>query len=72
MWSQHKIAAWLLGILLVLVSLAILTSLLPEDGAVQPEYMEKQRDSEVYARIGEHVIPVGQVKRGQLIHVFPT
>lgn len=34
--------------------------------------MEAQRDSEVYALVGEHVIPVGEVKRGQLIQVFPA
>lgn len=64
--------AGLLGILLVLISPASLANLLSKDGAVQSEYMETQRNSEVYARIGEHVIPVGEVKRGQLIQVFPT
>lgn len=72
MRSQHKMTAGLLGILLVLISPASLANLLSKDGAVQSEYMETQRNSEVYARIGEHVIPVGEVKRGQLIQVFPT
>jgi len=34
--------------------------------------MEVQRDSEVYSLIGEHVIPVGEVKQGQLLKVFPA
>lgn len=49
-----------------------LANLLSEDSAVKSEYMEAQRDSEVYALVGEHVIPVGEVKRGQLIQVFPA
>lgn len=72
MRSQHKMTAGLLGILLVPISPVSLANLLSKDGAVQSEYMETQRNSEVYARIGEHVIPVREVKRGQLIQVFPT
>lgn len=72
MRSQHKIAAMLLGIFMSLMAPAALANLLSEDGAVKSEYMEVQRDSEVYSLIGEHVIPVGEVKRGQLLKVFPA
>ncbi|MHA7848372.1 polysaccharide deacetylase family protein [Serratia sp. D1N4] len=72
MRSQHKIAAMLLGIFMSLIAPAALANLLSEGGAVKPEYMEVQRDSEVYSLIGEHVIPVGEVKRGQLLKVFPA
>lgn len=69
MRPQYKLAAGLLGILMSLVSPVSLANLLSEDSAVKSEYMEAQRDSEVYALVGEHVIPVGEVKRGQLIGV---
>ena len=69
---QHKIAAMLLGIFVSLIAPAALANLLSEGGAVKSEYMEVQRDSEVYSLIGEHVIPVAEVKRGQLIQVFPA
>ncbi|MFZ1872663.1 MAG: polysaccharide deacetylase family protein [Chania sp.] len=72
MRSQHKIAAMLLGIFMSLIAPAALANLLSEGGAVKPEYMEVQRDSEVYSLIGEHVIPVGEVKQGQLLKVFPA
>lgn len=72
MRPQYKLAAGLLGILMSLVSPVSLANLLSEDSAVKSEYMEAQRDSEVYALVGEHVIPVGEVKRGQLIQVFPA
>ncbi|MCU7060960.1 polysaccharide deacetylase family protein [Serratia ureilytica] len=72
MRSQYTLTAGLLGILMSLVSPLSLANLLSEDGAVKSEYMEAQRDSEVYALVGEHVIPVGEVKRGQLIQVFPA
>lgn len=67
MRPQYKLAAGLLGILMSLVSPVSTANLLSEDSAVKSEYMEAQRDSEVYALVGEHVIPVGEVKRGQLI-----
>ena len=66
MRSTHKIAAGVLGILLSFASPASLASLLSEDSAVKSEYMEAQRDSEVYSLIGEHVIPVGEVKQGSI------
>ena len=69
MRPQYKLAAGLLGILMSLVSPVSSANLLSEDSAVKSEYMEAQRDSEVYALVGEHVIPVGEVKRGQLIRV---
>lgn len=72
MRSQHKMTAGRVGTLLVLISPASLGNPAVEDGAVPSKYMETQRNSEVYARIGEHVIPVGEVKRGQPIQVFPT
>ncbi|MBJ2097365.1 polysaccharide deacetylase family protein [Serratia ureilytica] len=72
MRPQYKLATGLLGILMSLVSPVSLANLLSEDGAVKSEYMEAQRDSEVYSLVGEHVIPVGEVKRGQLIQVFPA
>ncbi len=72
MRPQYTLAAGFLGILMSLVSPVSLANLLSEDGAVKSEYMEAQRDSEVYALVGEHVIPVGEVKRGQLIQVFPA
>jgi peptidoglycan/xylan/chitin deacetylase (PgdA/CDA1 family) len=62
----------LLGIFMSLIAPAALANLLSEGGAVKPEYMEVQRDSEVYSLIGEHVIPVGEVKQGQLLKVFPA
>lgn len=71
MRSQYTLTAGLLGILMSLVSPVSLASLLSEDSAVKSEYMEAQRDSEVYALVGEHVIPVGEVKRGQLIQSLP-
>ncbi|TQI82133.1 peptidoglycan/xylan/chitin deacetylase (PgdA/CDA1 family) [Serratia fonticola] len=72
MQPQHKIAAGLLGILMFLLVPASQADLLSEDSAVKAEYMEAQRNSEIYSLIGEHVIPVGEVKRGQLIQVFPA
>ena len=72
MQPQHKIAAGLLGIVMSLLAPAALADLLSEDSAVQAEYMEVQRNSEVYSLIGEHVIPVGVVKKGQLIQMFPA
>lgn len=72
MQPQYKIAAGLLGIVMSLLAAAALADLLSEDSAVKAEYMEVQRNSEVYSLIGEHVIPVGEVKRGQLIQVFPA
>lgn len=60
-----------LGILLVLISLATLTTLLSKDGAVQYEYMEIQRNSKVYAQISKHVSPVGEAKCEKLIQIFP-
>ncbi|MVZ10148.1 polysaccharide deacetylase family protein, partial [Enterobacteriaceae bacterium 8376wG6] len=49
MRSQYTLTAGLLGILMSLVSPVSLASLLSEDSAVKSEYMEAQRDSEVYA-----------------------
>lgn len=54
---QYTLTAGLLGILMSLVSPVSLANLLSEDSAVKSEYMEAQRDSEVYALVGEHVIP---------------
>ena len=59
MRSQYTLTAGLLGILMSLVSPVSLASLLSEDSAVKSEYMEAQRDSEVYAVVGEHGIAVG-------------
>lgn len=72
MQPQHKIAAGLLGIIMSLLAPAALADLLSQDSAVQAEYMEVQRNSEVYSLIGEHVIPVGEVKKGQLLQMFPA
>ncbi|WMT13978.1 polysaccharide deacetylase family protein [Serratia fonticola] len=72
MQPQHKIAAGLLGIVMSLLAPAALADLLSEDSAIQAQYMEVQRNSEVYSLIGEHVIPVGEVKKGQLIQMFPA
>ncbi|HGM5492223.1 TPA: polysaccharide deacetylase family protein [Serratia fonticola] len=72
MQPQHKIAAGLLGIVMSLLAPAALADLLSQDSAVQAEYMEVQRNSEVYSLIGEHVIPVGEVKKGQLLQMFPA
>jgi peptidoglycan/xylan/chitin deacetylase (PgdA/CDA1 family) len=72
MQPQHKIAAGLLGIVMSLLAPAALAELLSEDSAVQAQYMEVQRNSEVYSLIGEHVIPVGEVKKGQLIQMLPA
>ena len=51
MRSQYTLTAGLLGILMSLVSPVSLANLLSEDGAVKSEYMEAQRDSEVYALV---------------------
>ncbi|HBE9079234.1 MULTISPECIES: polysaccharide deacetylase family protein [Serratia] len=72
MQPQHKITAGLLGIVMSLLAPVALADLLSEDSAVQAQYMEVQRNSEVYSLIGEHVIPVGEVKKGQLIQMFPA
>lgn len=72
MQPQHKIAAGLLGIVMSLLAPAALADLLSQDSAAQAEYMEVQRNSEVYSLIGEHVIPVGEVKKGQLLQMFPA
>lgn len=32
--------------------------------------MQAERDSEIYSLVGEHVIPVGQIKQGQVLNVF--
>lgn len=72
MQPQHKIAAGLLGIVMSLLAPAALADLLSQDSAIQAEYMEVQRNSEVYSLIGEHVIPVGEVKKGQLLQMFPA
>lgn len=55
-----------------LLAPAAVANLLSEDGRVKAEYMEVQRNSEVYSLIGEHVIPVGEVKQEQLLQVFPA
>ncbi|WP_411569387.1 polysaccharide deacetylase family protein [Serratia sp. UGAL515B_01] len=49
-----------------------LANLLPKKSTVKAEYMEAQRNSEIYSLIGEHVIPVGQVKKGQVLQIFPA
>lgn len=72
MQPQHKIAAGILGIVMSLLAPAALADLLSQDSAAQAEYMEVQRNSEVYSLIGEHVIPVGEVKKGQLLQMFPA
>lgn len=69
---QYKIAAMLIGIFMSLMAPTALANLLSEDSTVKPEYMEVQRNSEIYSLIGEHVLPVGEVKRGQLIKIFPA
>lgn len=72
MQPQHKIIAGFLGIFMSLLAPAALADLVSKDGAAKAEYMQTQRNSEVYSLIGEHVIPVGEVKQGQLIQVFPA
>lgn len=69
MQPQLKLAAGLFGILMMLVSPASQANLMLEDRGVKSQYMEAQRDSEVYSLVNEHVIPVGVVKRGPLIQV---
>ncbi|KNX89259.1 hypothetical protein ACX54_3844 [Yersinia pestis] len=46
--------------------------LLPNVEVTPPKYMMTERDSEVYSLVGEHVIPVGEIKEGQLIQVTPV
>lgn len=72
MQPQHKIVAVLLGIFMSFSVPSALANLLSEQSAVQADYMEAQRNSEIYSLIGDHVIPVGQVKKGQLLQVFPA
>ncbi|MFC0226418.1 polysaccharide deacetylase family protein [Serratia aquatilis] len=72
MQSQHKIVAVLLGIFMSFLAPSALADLLSENSAAKAEYMEAQRNSEIYSLIGERVIPVGQVKKGQLLQVFPA
>lgn len=72
MQPQPKLAAGLFGIMMMLVSPASQANLMLEDRGVKSQYMEAQRDSEVYSLVNEHVIPVGVVKRGPLIQVFPA
>ncbi|ANI30969.1 hypothetical protein PL78_14195 [Yersinia entomophaga] len=73
MWHKNRIA---IGMLLVIVMSVIIPAahadLLQEETAVPSRYMVADRNSEIYALIGEHVIPVGEVKKGQLLQVFPA
>lgn len=46
-----------------------IADLLP-DSWQQYQYMEAERDSEIYSLVGEHVIPVGQIQQGQILNVF--
>ncbi|PVZ83348.1 hypothetical protein C9426_26560 [Serratia sp. S1B] len=70
MQSQQKIIAGLLGIFISLLAPTAFAVLLSQDSTVKTEYMEVERDSEMYSLVGDHVIPVGQVKQGQLLQVF--
>lgn len=71
MQLQHKIVAGLFGIFMLLLAPVALANLLSPGSAVKTEYMETQRTSTIYSLIGDHVIPVGEVKPGQLIQVAP-
>lgn len=67
-----KIAATLAGVLTSLLVPAASAGLVSADNALKSGYMEAKRDSEIYSLIGEQVIPVGEVKEGQLVQVFPA
>ncbi|VEA69919.1 Poly-beta-1,6-N-acetyl-D-glucosamine N-deacetylase precursor [Serratia rubidaea] len=67
-----KIAATLAGVLTSLLAPAASAGLVSADNALKSGYMEAKRDSEIYSLIGEQVIPVGEVKEGQLVQVFPA
>lgn len=70
MQSQHRIIAGLLGIVISLLAPMASAVLLSQDSTVTTEYMEAKRDSEMYSLVGDHVIPVGQLKQGQLLQIF--
>ncbi|KEY60730.1 poly-beta-1,6-N-acetyl-D-glucosamine N-deacetylase [Serratia sp. DD3] len=70
MQSQHRIIAGLLGIVISLLVPTAAAVVVSQDSTVKTEYMEAERDSEMYSLVGEQVIPVGQVKQGQLLQVF--
>lgn len=72
MQFQHKMAVALLGILMSLLAPVAWASFLAEDSAVKTEYMQTEGVSEIYSLVGEQVIPVGELKPGQLIQVFPA
>ncbi|BCU91912.1 polysaccharide deacetylase [Yersinia pseudotuberculosis] len=74
MWHKNRIA---IGMLLSIVMWVIMipttqADLLPNVEVTPPKYMMTERDSEVYSLVGEHVIPVGEIKEGQLIQVTPV
>ncbi|EKN4207509.1 polysaccharide deacetylase family protein [Yersinia ruckeri] len=73
MWHKNRIAiGMLLGIVMSVMIPAAHADLLSDDPVTPSRYMTAERDSEIYALIGEHVIPVGEIKKGQLLQVFPA
>lgn len=69
----NLIAPWLLScILLFAVIPAACANLLSEQPVIAKQVMQAEQNSEVYARVGDRVIPVGEIKEGQLIQVFPA
>lgn len=61
----------LLALACVFAPLAALADMLPEDGP-QRQYMEVVRDSEIYSRVGERVIPVGSIRKGESVNILPV
>lgn len=73
MWHKNRIAiGMLLGVVMSVMIPATHADLLPDESALVPKYMVSQRDSEIYSLVGEHVIPVGEIKEDQLIQVSPA
>lgn len=66
---QSITAGLLFSLYVIFIPQTVLADLLP-DSWQQYQYMQAERDSEIYSLVGEHVIPVGQIKQGQVLNVF--
>lgn len=66
---QSITAGLLFSLYVIFIPQTALADLLP-DSWQQYQYMQAERDSEIYSLVGEHVIPVGQIKQGQVLNVF--
>ncbi|MHA6307049.1 polysaccharide deacetylase family protein [Hafnia paralvei] len=66
---QSITAGLLFSLWVIFTPNTAIADLLP-DSWPQYQYMEAERDSEIYSLVGEHVIPVGQIQQGQILNVF--